>query len=208
MPLLESWYTSEGAHIAIWKITEPEAFFADKYALKQPIAHPIRRIEHLAGRCLLQEMLPELDLQQIQKDAHDKPRMPGDSVYFSISHSYPYVAAIIDERKNAGIDIQVWKPSIDKIKHKYLSDEEQQILGHEDQHHLLAWCAKEATYKQAGLRGIDFKAHMEIADFNKPSSIVVYSTINKVPQMVYTEGIISSDFALSFVSSQQDWAIY
>lgn len=208
MPLLESWHTSEGAHIAIWKITEPEAFFADRYVPVQPIAHEIRRMEHLAGRCLLQEMQPDFDIKQIHKDKYDKPRLPNDEVYFSISHSFPYVAAIIDHRKNAGIDIQVWKPSIDKIRHKYLSDEEQQILGREDQHHLLAWCAKEATYKQAGLRGIDFKGHMEIADFHKPSSIVVYSKINRIPQMVYTEGMLTADFALSYVSSQQDWAIY
>jgi phosphopantetheinyl transferase (holo-ACP synthase) len=192
MPLLKEWTIPPHGLAAIWKIEEPESFFAEKTGITTDIKSEHRRMEHVASRFLL---------QHLDNNEH----------YFSLSHSFPYVAAIVDSRQEAGIDIQTWHPGIDKIKNKFLSADEQDLLGPDSRALTVAWSVKEALYKWIGRKGIDFKRDLPIENFSglkEKSEMIIYYKLSKVPQMIFIESIITTDFTCSYVIRAQDWAIY
>src|ERR1043165_73267 len=104
MPLLREWESDPHSLAAIWKIEEPEDFFTAGTGLMPDIKNEKRRMEHLAGRYLLRHVQEDFPLHHIAKDDQDKPRLPGNRYYFSISHSYPYVAVVVSETRECGID--------------------------------------------------------------------------------------------------------
>lgn len=166
MPLHQEWTPIPGSVAAIWKIEEEETFFSTSTKLDAThIRHPKRRTEHLAGRYLLQHLHADIPLQQIAKDIHGKPGLPGNERYFSVSHSFPYVAAIISVSEPVGIDIQVPHTNIRALAPKFLTEQERLLIGDTEAHIHLAWTAKEAAYKLQGLRGVDFKFHLPIQSF-------------------------------------------
>ena len=211
MPLLKEWNISNHGLAAIWKIEEDEAFFRGHTGIEVNIKNDKRRIEHLAGRFLLRHLEEDFPLHNIMKDEHDKPRVDDNEYYFSISHSWPYIAAVIDPHEEAGIDIQTWRPGIGDVKHKFLSPEEQELFGNDTKLLTLAWSSKEAVYKWHGKKGVSFIKQLPIEHFNNVQdkyNIVIYSKLSKVPQMIFIENIINTDFVCSYVLRAQDWAIY
>lgn len=211
MPLLKEWKIGNHALAAIWKVEEPESFFRDKTGIVAEQKNEKRRIEHLAGRFLLQHLEEDFPVMNISKDEHDKPRIANNEYYFSISHSWPYIAAVIDPYSEAGIDIQTWHANIERIQYKFLSPEEQELFKNDPQLLTLAWTAKEAAYKWNGKRGVDFIEHLPIEIFNKgqeKNHVTIYHKSLKMPQMIFIENIINTDFTCSYVISAQDWAIW
>ena len=211
MPLCKEWNIGDHGLAAIWKVEEPEAFFKERTGIEPDLKNEKRRIEHLAGRFLLKHLEEDFPLLNIGKDQHDKPRIDDNRYFFSISHSWPYIAAVIDPYNEAGIDIQTWHPNIERIQHKFLSADEQQMFHNDTKLLTLAWCAKEAAYKWNGRRGVDFIEHLPIEFFAEKSEnkeITIYFKLSKMPQMVYINSIISTDFACSYVHRAQDWAIW
>ena len=195
---------------AIWKIEEPESYFREFTGITSDIKSEKRRVEHLAGRFLLKYLEAEFPVHDIKKDEHDKPRIPENEFFFSISHSWPWVAVVIDPYEEAGIDIQTWHPRIADIRHKFLTDEEQVSFA-DTQLLTLAWCAKEAVYKWNGRRRVDFKEHLPIDFFKKRGNLydmIIYFKSKDMPKMVFLENLIDVDFACSYVIRGQDWAIY
>ncbi len=211
MPLFKEWNIGTHGLAAIWKIDEPESFFSGHTGIEPGIKNEKRRIEHLAGRFLLKHLEEDFPLWNIGKDEHDKPRITNNKFFFSISHSWPYVAAVIDPYSEAGIDIQTWHSNIDRIQSKFLSPAEQEIFGSDSRLITLAWCAKEAAYKWNGKRGVDFIQHLPIEYFDGRSEnnqIVIYFKLSEIPQMIQLNGFIFDDFACSYVIGTQNWAIY
>lgn len=202
MPLLKEWKIGDHALAAIWKIEEPEEFFARYTGIVSDIKNDKRRIEHLAGRYMLMHLKEDFPLMQIRKDEHDKPRIDDNNFFFSISHSWPYVAAIIDPYEEAGIDIQTWNPRIGIIKNKFLSPAEQQLFNDDTQLLTAAWTAKEAAYKWHGRRGVDFILHLPISQivqneaFNELQINLNISGINK---NIFIQNVITADFTYSYV---------
>src|SRR5690606_11256006 len=130
-----------------WKIEEPESFFKESTGLSfDEISNEKRRIERLAGRFLLKYLDQNFPVERITPDPNDKPRVADNQYYFSISHSWPFVTAVIRKNAEAGIDIQKWHPRILKLQSKFLSPEEQLMTRNDEQIITLAWCAKEAAY--------------------------------------------------------------
>lgn len=210
MPLYKEWEIGDHGLAAIWKVEEPESFFTDFTGIQSDIKHEKRRIEHLAGRFLLKYLENDFPLSNIGKDEHDKPRIDNNRFFFSISHSWPYIAAVIDPYKEAGIDIQTWHKNIERIQHKFLSASEQNMFKTARQI-TLAWCAKEAVYKWNGRRGVDFIEHLPIEYFNEKQEIheiTIYCTLSDLPKMITTNCALYPDFACSYVTDAQDWAIY
>jgi 4'-phosphopantetheinyl transferase len=211
MPLYKEWNIGDHALAAIWKIEEPESFFKDQTGLDADIKNDKRRTEHLAGRFLLKYLEKDFPLWNISKDEHDKPRIGDDKFFFSISHSWPYVAAVIDPFEEAGIDIQTWHAKIEQIQHKFLSADEQDMFQNDPKLLALAWSAKEAAYKWNGRRGVDFIEHLPIQFFDNKGEvyeITIYFQMKNVPQMILIESVITIDFACSYVIRADNWAIY
>ena len=211
MPILKEWNIGDHGLAAIWRVEEPESFFSEHTGLDTDLKNEKRRIEYLAGRYLLKHLEKDFPLWNISKDAHDKPRIDDNKYYFSISHSWPYIAAVIDTYNEVGIDIQTWHPNIGRIQQKFLSPEEQELFKNDPKLLTVAWCAKEAVYKWNGKRGVDFIEHLPIEYFNQRgqnSEIAIYFKLSKMPQMIFIENEINIDFACSYVSKAEDWAIY
>jgi phosphopantetheinyl transferase len=211
MPLYKEWNIGDHALAAIWKVEEPESFFKEQTGMEADMKNEKRRTEHLAGRFLLTHLQKDFPLWNIGKDEHDKPRIDDNQFFFSISHSWPYVAAVIDPHEEAGIDIQTWHRNITRIQHKFLSAEEQEMFMNDEQLITAAWCAKEAAYKWNGKRGVDFIEHLPINYFAKKhenNEMTIYFKLSKIPKMILIENIINIDFACSYVVKAENWAIY
>jgi len=211
MPLYKEWEIGDHGLAAIWKVEEPESFFRERTGIESSILNEKRRIEHLAGRFLLKHLKGDFPLWNIGKDEHDKPRIDGNKYFFSISHSWPYIAAVIDPVNEAGIDIQTWRRNMERIQHKFLSLDEQEFFNNDPKLLTMAWCAKEAAYKWNGRRGVEFIEHLPIQYFdNDPENyeIIIYFNLSKIPQLILTNGLIDNDFACSYIANSQDWAIY
>ena len=206
MPLLKAWNSDPYSLAAIWHIEEPEPFFTGGTGLTVPdIKNEKRRIERLAGRFLLKYLQADFPLHGILPDAHDKPRIPGNQYFFSISHSWPYVAAVISPYMEAGIDIQCWHPRMGALARKFLSPEELDMVGSDERLLTLAWCAKEAAYKWQGKRGVDFIEHLPLIRFashgskGKNFDIEIKLQLTNPLRLIQLDGIVSDGFAMSFV---------
>ncbi len=209
MPLIKEWNPGNYGLAAIWDVTEPESFFTESTGIISDIKHEKRRLERLAGRHLLKHLQEDFPLHAIAPDVHDKPRIDADKYFFSISHSWPYVAAVVDPEDEAGIDIQTWHRNILGIQHKFLSAEEQEMFGNDEQLVTLAWCAKEAVYKWLGRRGVDFIDHLPITYFNKKQlTMTIYAKGRAIPMMVTVMGELTEHYACTYVMSAEEWAIY
>jgi phosphopantetheinyl transferase len=206
MPLLKEWNINDHALAAIWKVEEPESFFIEQTGIASTIKNEKRRIEHIAGRFLLKHLKEDFPLHQIQKDEHDKPYVQ-DGFFFSISHSWPYIAAVIDPYSQAGIDIQTWNPNIDRIQYRFLSAEEQLVFRNDIKLLTLAWSAKEAAYKWNGKRNVEFIEDLPISFFEENEELCKMKILFQLydfKKMIFIENLINIDFACSYISLVED----
>jgi len=211
MPLFREWTTDNDSLAAIWKIEEPEEFFTKHTGLTTDIKNEKRRLEHLTARYLLKHLKADFPLMGIKKDAYDKPRIDDDKYFFSISHSWPYVAVMINEDEEVGIDIETWHPRIHEIQSKFLGPDEQALCEDKRELITLAWSAKEAAFKWAGRAGVDFKEHLPIsylAISGEYYNINILCTLTSPNQMISLQGLLDPDFSCVYVIAAQDWAIY
>ncbi|MCY7411266.1 MAG: 4'-phosphopantetheinyl transferase superfamily protein [Chitinophagales bacterium] len=73
----------------------------------------------------------------------------------------------MSETQQVGIDIEKIDSKIERIKNKFLRDDELQIIStaHATEHKFVYWCAKESLYKWYGRKQLDFKEHLFIEPF-------------------------------------------
>lgn len=167
MPLFYQHNINQTTKLAVWNITEPEDFFLKKVHLLKEINHPHKRLQHLAGRYLLQLLNPGFPLHLIEIADSNKPLLTNAEFHFSISHCGDFAAAIVSEKKIVGIDVELIRSEIGFIKHKFLSETEQRLLPARDAQMLtLLWSCKEAVYKWYGRGGVDFKSHIVITNIS------------------------------------------
>ena len=167
MPLFYQHNINQTTKLAVWNITEPEDFFLKKVHLQKVINHPHKRLQHLAGRYLLQLLNPGFPLHLIEIADSNKPLLSNEQYHFSISHCGDFAAAIISENTVVGIDVELIRPKIEFIKHKFLSEREQSLLPVLDTQMLtLLWSCKEAVYKWYGRGGVDFISHIVLVNIS------------------------------------------
>ncbi|MFZ4056936.1 MAG: 4'-phosphopantetheinyl transferase family protein, partial [Ferruginibacter sp.] len=124
MPLVYQHNINECVKLGVWHIHEPEAFFLNMVPLQQSIAHPKKRLQHLAGRYLLQSLYPNFPYSLIQIADTRKPFLPNAEFHFSISHCALYAAAIVSTEYRVGVDIETISNRPEKIQFKFLSEAE------------------------------------------------------------------------------------
>ena len=128
MPVFFQQQINETTRLGVWKIEETEAFFKGNVPVHRVVTHPKKRLQHLAGRFLLQYLYPDFPYAQIQIADTRKPFLPDERYHFSISHSGDYAAAIVSSTHRVGVDVEETEDRILRIKDKYLSREEQQLF--------------------------------------------------------------------------------
>ncbi len=168
MPVFYSQTIDDNCRGAIWRIEEPEVFFAKAVPLSREVQHPAKRLQHYAGRYLLWYLFPEFPLSLIRIASTRKPFIPQDPFHFNISHCGEFAAAIVSNNRQVGVDIEIPTERIFRIQHKMTTQLETERLRHP---HLMAdektfvtliWSAKEALYKWYSLGGIDFREHLKL----------------------------------------------
>lgn len=178
MPLFFQQDINQTTQLGIWQITEAESYFLSKVPLQQHITHPKKRLQHLAGRFLLQYFHPSFPYQDLLIADTRKPFLPNDPFHFSISHCGEYAAAIISPNYRVGVDIELYTEKVHKIKHKFLNEAEMHFVhsynvAMQTQILTLLWSCKEAMFKWYGLGDVDFSTMLLTQPFElKPMGTI------------------------------------
>lgn len=173
MPLTDNHITENRGRLAVWHITEDEAFFIAKLPMTDTDRAELnarkgrRRLEWLAGKYLVQILVDSA--YKVVKDAFGKPHLDGSDLHISISHSAHWAVAIVSPN-DVGIDIQEVTPRLDRIAWRVMNENKlrQLDLIHRLDHLHTYWCAKEALYKAYGWRELDFRKNIVITPFIFP----------------------------------------
>ncbi len=178
MPIFFQQQINETTRLGIWKIEETEEFFRANVPQHRDVTHPHKRLQHLAGRFLLQYLSPSFPYELIQIADTRKPFLPNEEFHFSISHCGDYAAAIVSRNKRVGIDIEIPVEKITTIKHKFLTAKEHEIFNliepGKDRIPLvtLLWSAKESVFKWYGNGGVDFRKEIQLQKLNEENETI------------------------------------
>ena len=162
MPLVYQQNINAQTKIAVWHITETEDFFTAQVPVQREIKHWHKRLQHLAGRLLLKEMHPDFPVKMIQVADTKKPFLADEPYHFSISHCGDYAAAIVSKTNRVGVDVELLNEKIEQIQHKFMYNEEVDVLNKLcpmplRQALTLYWSVKESVFKWWGRGAVDFK---------------------------------------------------
>ena len=160
------------ATIGVWQITETEeelvrlaATPSDEMEEISFIKSESLRKQRLAVRALLNALFDE----KVYLSHHDngKPYLENNPTNISITHTEKYVAVILHEDQDCGIDIESLDRDFSAVEKKALSEDEIDDLEDEKRNEQLAiyWCAKEAVFKLLSRYNVDFAEQIEIERF-------------------------------------------
>ena len=183
MPIFFQHQINEITRLGIWKIEENEEFFKGNVPLHRDVTHPHKRLQHLAGRFLLQFLFPDFPYSLIEIADTRKPFLKNEQYHFSISHCGDYAAAIVSRDKRVGIDIEIPVEKIGRIMHKFLSAKEHGLFnlvpGAETNATInlyneptILWSAKEAVFKWYGEGNVDFRRHIQLKKQNEGTETI------------------------------------
>lgn len=145
------------------------------FAVKENLSS--KRAIELKGREYLIKELLNNDCETAY-DNKGKPYLVGDNRHISISHSHDMLAVIVNEKESTGIDIELIRDKVLKIKHKFLTNEELIEANDDIEKLLIYWAAKETLYKIYGLKEVDFIAHLFVKPFTKHKLGTIIGEIN------------------------------
>jgi len=155
---------------AIWQITETAeelrsaiTLSPGEESLYRSFVAESRKKQWLAYRLLLRHLLAPDDIV-IEYDHAGKPFLAGTDLHISVTHTEDLAGVIISRNARVGIDIEKIKPRIEKVRDKFISEEESFFIMKETEPEQLTitWCAKEALYKLYGLRNLDFRENIRV----------------------------------------------
>lgn len=162
------------SRIGVWKVTETEAELraltsipSDELEEISYIKSESLRKQKLAVRALLDAMFEE----KVYLNHHDngKPYIENCATNISITHTDKFVALILNDTDEVGIDCESLDRDFSAVEKKALSEEEIEDLDDdaEDRREQLAiyWCAKEAVYKLISQYNVDFAEQIEVEEF-------------------------------------------
>ena len=160
------------AEIGVWQVSETEEELKELSSTPSDEMEEISfirseslRKQRLAVRALLNTMFDE----KVYLSHHDngKPYLENNPVNISITHTEKYVAVILHEEENVGIDIESLDRDFSVVEKKALSEDEIEDLEDEKRNEQLAiyWCAKEAIFKLLSRYNVDFAEQIEIERF-------------------------------------------
>ena len=191
MPVFFQQQINDTTRLGIWKIEETEDFFKGTVPQHRDVTHPHKRLQHLAGRFLLQFLFPGFPYELVQIADTRKPFLPNEQYHFSISHCGDFAAAIVSKDSRVGIDIEIPVEKILKIQDKFLSVDERkifsegvpmdnvqysmlnnQLLTPDSRLTTLLWSAKESVYKWYGDGGVDFRKEIQLKKMHEADGVI------------------------------------
>jgi len=159
----------------------------------------------LASRALVNYIFPNKKTE-ISKDLFNKPSLKIDDNEFhiSITHSFEFAAIIVSKNKTVAIDIEKLDERIQRVKHKFMRDDEMQYVKKENATEMLVtiWSAKETLYKYYGKKELDFKENLKIEPFTFLSKFELSGLIQKenLNQKLITNAEVIDGYILTYIS--------
>jgi 4'-phosphopantetheinyl transferase len=193
MPLEKLEKLSDQTVWGLWHIRETESEImqpiCDFESIPKNITHEQKRLEFCVGRLMAKTLLEKAGgkFEGIVKDQFGKPFFKNNSYQLSLSHSYPYVGALIHKNKSAGIDVEQFKSKLLKIAPRIMHVEEVQDAGTDEIKHTVYWCAKETLIKVYGKKDLTFAENLLISPFTLQKQghlsgrIIVNNTETTIP---------------------------
>lgn len=175
MALYLSKELNEYTRLAVWQITETEE---ELKALSSTPSDEMEEISYIKSESLRKQrlavraLLNELFEDKVYLAHHDngKPYIENSSINISITHTDKYVAVILDDQDEVGIDIESLDRDFSVVEKKALSEDEIDDLDDdkEEKNEQLAlyWCAKEAIFKKMSQYHVDFAEQIEVERFH------------------------------------------
>ena len=160
------------SRVGVWQITETEAELraltsvpSDEMEEISFIRSESMRKQRLAVRALLNELFDE----KVYLSHHDngKPYIENDATNISITHTEKFVAVILHDDQDVGIDIESLDRDFSAVEKKALSEDEIDDLEDDKRNEQLAiyWCAKEAIFKLLSVYNMNFAEQIEVERF-------------------------------------------
>lgn len=173
MPLYKTIKINSNTQILIWQITESYQELFDAVMLNESNAIRLKGMKSeihqrafLSVRKLFQEAsYSDFDLYY---DEFGKPHL-HDGTYISITHSHQFSAIILSEIA-VGIDLELQRDKIIRIADKFVDSEFLFLEKEKNQEYIrkltVIWGAKEAIFKIRNEKGISFKEHIKVNNFD------------------------------------------
>lgn len=179
---------NEQTKFAIWKIEESADELLSKLQLSDAekeklnnLAKGKRTLHWLATRVLLRYLLHTDEYIHCPSDANGKPFLPDYPYKISLTHSFDYAGVMLSKQGECGMDLEIIKDKVVRIKEKFLKKEELDFIHPDNEVEQLyaCWCAKEAVYKLQGNRGVSFLDNMTIQPFHYKAQGVMTMSLLK-----------------------------
>lgn len=180
---------NQDTKFAIWKIEEQADSLLEFLQLDEREWETLknlnkgkRTLHWLATRALLRTLVGTHDRVRCVSDVNGKPYLPDYEYKISLTHSYEYAGAMLSARKECGIDLELVKDKVVRIKEKFLKPRELEFIMSEERYveKLYAcWCAKEAVYKLQGNKGVSFLQNITIDPFMYQHQGVMTARLHK-----------------------------
>lgn len=184
MPLFFS-QDENNFQIAIWKMDEEVDELMRLASLSEAdiekvnsFTHTARKKEWICIRMLLKKLNRSYSIGYHESG---KPFPENADEHISISHTKEYAGLIISDSNSVGIDLERIHPRIEKIAHKFVSEEEEKFVSGKNslEKHFVIWGVKEVLFKMHSIGEIVFKEHLEVFPFDFSSSGIVEAKISK-----------------------------
>ncbi len=208
MPIIINKQVQPKVHIGIWHLTEQLSDIEQLYKLSyneqqqfKKIRNNKRKREWLVVRIMLEKLLGTK--HKIAYNRNGKPYILNSNINISVTHSKNYLGIIwTTEQYNIGIDIETISETMEKVKHKFLSDTELKYFT-TNELKTICWSAKEAIYKIYETDIGFFDA--EIQPFNETDkSLSAIITKNNKPTSLNVSFFRIADDFITYVIKFQD----
>jgi 4'-phosphopantetheinyl transferase len=135
-----------------------------------------RELEKNATAFLLEKLFGKtVDLKY---NSEGKPQLNSESCHISISHSHDKLVIICNTKDDTGVDVELIRDKVLKIKDKFLSQAELEEAKDNVEKLILYWAAKETLYKVYGLKEVEFAKHLFVHPFDLKSTGTLTGELN------------------------------
>lgn len=189
MPLFKTiehtFSNGKSAKVFVWKITETLQEFLQDISLKPLSTTRLQSMKselHQRGFLSIRHLLATVNLsdKNLFYDEKGKPFL-NNGMHISISHSFQF-STIVISNVNTGIDIEQIRTKIEKIATKFCLSEFVFLNKNSQNYHsklTSIWAVKEAIFKIENEKGISFKDHINVYDFDGNNIHAILNFNNK-----------------------------
>jgi len=185
MPLYKTITVNPTTKVLIWKIEETYDQLSDGIVLTRRCQNRVDGMKsdlHRRGFMSVRHLLAVAGYvdHDLFYDEKGKPHLK-DGTKISITHSFTFSGIILSDAE-VGIDIEMQRPKILKIAHKFTPIEKYRTLVNCDtvmRKLTVVWGAKESLYKSFAEKGVSFLQHIYVEDFSLDEGETVASVVYK-----------------------------